>query len=174
MGWTSMHRDKGLTDRDFFEREFPQTLTERGEVVACGTKNNVFYAAVRERETNEVWALVVLLRRGRGHFNFSYKEMEETMGPVESSCPASVLEALTPTTNEYALQWRARCAARLERLAQQPKVKRGTRVRFADAMTFSNGDEVSEFVFQERNHFSANGMTYRISRWRERAFEVAA
>jgi hypothetical protein len=61
----SLLSDPGTTDREFFETEFPNTLTRDGEILACATVRSVFYAAVRTRETGQVWALVVLLHRSR-------------------------------------------------------------------------------------------------------------
>jgi hypothetical protein len=92
MGWTSTHREAGQSDRAYFEAEFPITLREQGEIVASSTVRGVFYAAVRDRADDRVWALVVLVQRGRGWFNFTYKEMDETAGlprPAgREGCPA--------------------------------------------------------------------------------------
>jgi len=94
MGWTTLHRDPGTTDREFFETEFPSTLARDGKILACATVRSVFYAAVRTRESGQVWALVVLLRRSRAGagswYNFGYKEMDERMGPAEARCPTRV------------------------------------------------------------------------------------
>lgn len=42
---------------------------------------------------------------------WGYKDMDETMGPVESRAPVQILEMLSPTTNHHALEWRERCRA---------------------------------------------------------------
>jgi len=65
MGWTTLHRNPGMSDREFFETEFPNALTRDGEILACATVGRVFYAAVRTRESGQVWALVVLLHRAQ-------------------------------------------------------------------------------------------------------------
>jgi hypothetical protein len=102
MGWTSLHREAGMTDRAFFEQEFPTTLTRDGEILDCATVQGVFYAAVRNKKTNDVdqegtvWALVVLTQRAGGHYNYSYKEMSDSSGPTEARCPARILDLLTP------------------------------------------------------------------------------
>lgn len=102
MGWTSLHREPGMTDRAFFEQEFPTALTRDGEIVDCATVHGVFYAAVRRKkgtdagEEGTVWALVVLTQRASGHFNYSYKEISESSGPGEARCPARILDLLTP------------------------------------------------------------------------------
>lgn len=43
---------------------------------------------------------------------WGYKDMDETMGPVESAAPMQVIELLSPTTNAYANDWRDRCKLR--------------------------------------------------------------
>jgi hypothetical protein len=100
MGWTFYHRPAGESDRAHFERELLANTDY--EIVECATVNSVFYAAVRTKTTAEVWALVVLTQRARGHHNFGYKDLDETMGPVQAIAPATVLNALTPTDNDYA------------------------------------------------------------------------
>src|SRR3546814_944011 len=62
------------------------------------------------------FALVCLVRwnpRSRDGHQFGYKDMSENMGPCEADCPAAILELLSPTDHEYALDWRARCRANL-------------------------------------------------------------
>ena len=45
------------------------------------------------------------------------------MGPCESECPASILDTLTDTDSEYAVNWRARCrATRSEDLVSQLRI----------------------------------------------------
>ncbi|GAA1623637.1 hypothetical protein GCM10009733_020340 [Nonomuraea maheshkhaliensis] len=78
------------------EGELPNTLTAQGCILACATVRGVFYAAVQERRSSKVWALVVLIKRGRGYYNCTYKEMEERDGPVEDHCPVRILELLSP------------------------------------------------------------------------------
>lgn len=40
--------------------------------------------------------------------------MEESMGPCEDHCPASILSLLSPTDSEYANNWRERCRKNIE------------------------------------------------------------
>lgn len=40
---------------------------------------------------------------------WGYKDIDETMGPVESHAPAAILDLLSPTTDQWALDWRERC-----------------------------------------------------------------
>jgi hypothetical protein len=184
MGWTSLSRQKGLTDREFFENEFPTMLGAHGRIVACatmpGSEGRVFYAAVANtsdapRKPGETWALVVLMHwTPRSCWNFAYKEMSEESGPSEANAPAAVLDALTATGNDYAIEWRAACRANLAARAARPKVKPGDTVVFAVPMTFNSGRTLSELVFVGRNVFAVpgGGGQCQVSKWRERAFTV--
>jgi hypothetical protein len=147
MGWLSYHRPKGQTDRAHFERELLNSPDY--EIVQCTSKNRVFYAAIRTISTGEVWALVVLMRWARGRFNFAYKDMHESTGPNAADAPASVLDALTPTDNPYALEWRERCRANLDhRNAIREKLRgvtAGVVIRTTTPLHFENGMQADRF-----------------------------
>lgn len=68
------------------------------------------------KEEREVFAAVVLTstRKDDG-FDFGYKDMEESMGPYQSDCPISILNLLTPTDREFAINWRKRCRENAEK-----------------------------------------------------------
>jgi len=107
MGWTFYDRSKGESDRAHFERELLDGTDY--EIVECATVDSVFYAAVRTITTGDVRAMVVLMDRTHDDFNFGYRELDEDAGPVSADAPAAVLDALTPTDNEFALEWRRQC-----------------------------------------------------------------
>lgn len=75
---------------------------------------STWYAAVERIEkatrARSVEAFVILVRFTRDEMG--YKGLHEEMGPVETHCPESILDLLTPTTNPHALQWRASCRER--------------------------------------------------------------
>ncbi|MEV4078695.1 hypothetical protein AB0J43_00180 [Nonomuraea fuscirosea] len=96
MGSTSTHREPGMTDREFMEGELPNALIKQGQILDCAAVRGVFYAAVQDKRSGKVWALVVLIKRSRGYFNCTYKEMEERDGPVEAHCPVRILDLLSP------------------------------------------------------------------------------
>lgn len=175
MGWTGLHRDKGQSDREFFEQEFPNGLTQNGHILECATVGRAFYAAVRDHKDGNVWALIVLKQWGKGYYNFTYKEMSDREGPVEASAPERILNLLSPTDSEYATEWRARCRETAERRAEARKVKPGTKVRFGRAFTFSNGERADLFEFVGRSTFRLpSGPRCRIPSWRDCAFTVVA
>ena len=68
--------------------------------------------------TNEqrVFGVVFLTSTdSKKYFNFSYKNMDETVGPCYYDCPKGILDLLTPTDSEWANNWRAKCREQLEK-----------------------------------------------------------
>ena len=171
MGWTLMdHRPAGESHEAFFAREL---LRSDQEILAAAHVRGIggtFYAAVREQRSGEVWALVVLTT-GRAGSGFGYKEMEESQGPTPCECPAHVLDLLSPTKSERAIEWRSRCRARLRHLAA---VTPGIRVRFElDYLTPEGPCRTFEAVDPAQGHFRGPEQTvYRLTGWRREPFEV--
>jgi len=118
MGSTSMHREPGTSDREFWQGQ----LASRYRIIECatvgGSFGGTFYAAVETTTgpgAGEVWALVCLTRWvPRDFFNYTYKEMTEQDGPTEASCPARVLDLLTPLPEcSHDETWCRLCAAEI-------------------------------------------------------------
>lgn len=167
MGWDSVHRDKGQTNDEFFRGEFDDNWT----IVKSATVRDAWYAAVRYKDSADVTAMVIIFRWSpRSYWNFSYKDMPETWLP-EDHAPAEVLNALTPTDNADAIEWRRRCRANLAKMAQLSK---GARVKFAEPFAFTDGAVLDALTYQGGNLFEANGTRYRLagSGWRDREFTV--
>lgn len=93
--------------------------TKKYEVVRSCMVGATYYAAVKATVLNtgevETFAAVALTHtNNRDYFNFGVKTMEESMGPCEDHCPASILSLLSPTDSEYANSWRERCRKNIE------------------------------------------------------------
>lgn len=85
------------------------------------------YEEIPENE-REVLGVVMLTGTRDGKW-FSYKLIDETMGPNACDCPKSVLDALTSIDNEYAQDWRKRCRERLTK-PNLSKLPIGTEIEF--------------------------------------------
>lgn len=171
MGWTLIdHRPAAESHKDYFARELLGEEQEIAAGVHIGGIGGTFYAAVREKRSGEVWALVVLTT-GRAGSRFGYKEIEESQGPAPSECPARILNLLSPTDDTRALAWRARCRSRLALLAA---VVPGTRIRFAfDFLTPEGPCRSFEAVDPTHGHFRGPKRTvYRLTHWRRESFEI--
>lgn len=173
MGWTLIEeRPAGESHEDFFGRELLGAEQEILAAAHVGGIGGTFYAAVREKRSGEVWAMVVLTT-GRAGSRFGWKEMEESQGPAPCECPAHILDLLSPTADEHALAWRQRCRARLRRLAA---VIPGARIRFEfDYLTPEGPCRSFVAVDPEQGHFRGPKETvYRLTGWRRESFEVLA
>lgn len=113
MGWTSMHTStdvtktknrKVLCDMMFSYENSPY------RVIKSQMVGSTYYAAVENTLTGEIRAAVTFTRSQKNNFhNFSYLDMDETVGPAEYKCPKAILDLLTPIDNTYANNWRKRC-----------------------------------------------------------------
>lgn len=191
MGWLFMPRGsmgghataKAYLDNQFSYERSQDDGSSRGlKVLASRCPGNRVYYAATQVMTNgqggEIFAIVCLVRwnpRAKDGYIFSYKDMEESMGPCEADCPASILDLLTPTDKEYALDWRARCRANLECRAR--KLVDGDRIRLPEPIKFSDGNVLQEFIVAKRGRRvilrdPQRGGHYRISRLMDRPWTI--
>ena len=165
MGWfcyDATHYDRhGKVDRKAeMDRLYNwEDETKTVKVLKSALYGATYYAAVEvtEKETGKryVTAAVDLTSSGDGWYNFGYKAMGETMGPYQYDCPKGILDLLTPTENEYALQWRERCRANLKRKSALKKAE-FVEVKFPYDLTWSDGFTVKagEPVTLERRRYN--------------------
>ena len=71
----------------------------------------VYYAAVSHPKRPQECFAAVFLACLDGE-QMLYKDMTEDVGPNECDCPESILGLLSPTTSEWAMEWRERCHQR--------------------------------------------------------------
>lgn len=127
------------------------------EVLKSAMVGSTYYAAVKrtkfatetEPELSSVFAVICLTSTNmKDYYNFSYKDMDESCGPYQCDCPKGILDLLTPTENEYALEWRKAC---YENLAKKKnpnalnKLPVGTVIQVImpfDTKFFNQGQEV--------------------------------
>lgn len=115
MGWTSTNsyyfKQKGRK-RIVDAKAECDSYWQRGpyKLIKSTMKSSTYYAAVQRTDTGVVFAAVFLTSTKRSPgYNFSYKPMTEGEGPSARECPAHILDLLTPTTNNYAVEWREDC-----------------------------------------------------------------
>ena len=135
MGWTSYHAThydkRGRIDR---KAECDSYFTEGSnagwyKIEKSALVGTTYYAAIRPllrykavkprlgdetepipKSEQRIFGVVFLTSTdAKSHFNFSYKDMDESMGPGGEDCPIGILNLLSPTDNEYANAWRDRC-----------------------------------------------------------------
>lgn len=183
MGWTSYHAThykNGRVDRKAECDAYFMEGLNRGyyEVLKSSMHGSVYYAAVKPikkysedingnkividipLEAQQVFGIVFLTQVDtKDYYNFSYKDMDETMGPCYYDCPKSILDLLSPTNNEYANNWRAKCR---EQIAKKTNPNSLNKLPFNsiiqvtmpfDTTYFRKGDKVK---LQKRKNYYTN------------------
>lgn len=152
MGWTVHYRHNSPQGHAAEKAEIVNLFTPAEnsgvtfDVLQASKVGSVWYVAVRMTGANPapyiadadgsfVFCAVILTSRKNGEWG--YKDMTETMGPVESKAPASILAKLSPLDDSdratYAREWRARCRA----YAARVKPRHGDRVKLAEPVPFT-------------------------------------
>lgn len=178
MGWTWFNKSSDISAAEWFKDLYNlEGNGERYEVLDVAiVRLRTLYAAVKIKETGEVWAAVYLLGYApNDYYNFGYKDMDETMGPNESECPERILKLLTPTDSKWANEWRERCWQNIKRRKSKPKVQDRSRIKFTEPLRFTDGAVLDEFTVHmvgKKVRFISGGGLYRITNWREREFQI--
>lgn len=113
MGWTSYHAKYYYKNGKINRKAECDSLFTKPPLKSI-VVGSTYYAAVKEEtdENPEAIICIVILthERSKEHFNFFYKAMDESwIGDVKTDCPISILDMLTPTSNEHANEWREKC-----------------------------------------------------------------
>lgn len=172
MGWSFFRKP------DNVKKWLIDNLASKFECLECKIKMRTAYMAVRDKDSGQVFAIITLLQYVGGEYNFGYKDMTETWGPYEADCPRSILEKLSPTSNDNALAWRAKCWENVRRREAASALKSGDQIQFKVPIKFSNGAELDTFRYEWNKRFrkarfiGPDGVTYRISNWKTRNFVV--
>ncbi len=186
MGWMYTHRAKGTPHGQWFGERFNH---DRGYVIdAAGNFNEVYLAFKTDRGVAAVVVLTRWVPKPADGCNFGYKDIDETWGPCETSCPERILKLLTPVDDLYeddrsrqtAQEWRDACWQRIQDRKARPTVHRGDVIEFAPG-TYT-AYNTTPFVYEGRGgrfraayrrddgSMYAGYTRYRISSWREQRF----
>lgn len=149
MGWITKHVEPDLSTRKVNAKKECDNLFLTGEatgvysVKKSAMVGKTYYAAIELKRFNnatkrweerETFAAVILTDvDNKSVYNFGYKMMDETVGPCDDNCPESILKLLSPTEDEYALDWRKRCMENAEKKKRRDKLGKlpvGTHIRF--------------------------------------------
>ena len=171
MGWTSYqatHYKNGRIDRkaecdsifnnDMVTWDDDRKIIGKYEVLKSTMVGGTYYAAIKrtkfatetEPEQSLIFAMVCLTSTNmKDYYSFSYKDMDESMGPYCYDCPKSILDLLSPTDNEYANQWRQACYENIDKKKNPNSLNKlpdGTVIKVTlpwDTTRYNKGDEVT-------------------------------
>jgi hypothetical protein len=166
MGWTSF-ASRGRATVDILRHEI-NGENEHGtwEWLDHAQRGSVVYAVVKKtpkgissdttyvHECDGSFRFIVVFltsRKGEPGYDFAYKDITETMGPVEKDCPERLLQLASPFRDSYqghARAWREACRAKRTAdagtKAQRPKP--GDSFRTLRPVSFRDGTTHSEFT----------------------------
>ena len=150
------------------------------EVLKSSFVGSTYYAAIKVQRRGEAtdhasieYTIAAVVKTSCSQGEFCYKSMDETMGPVLSQCPASILKLLSPLGElerlgvvaglslEYASEWRERCLKHAESKKQRVRLKDGDRIKLPYTVRFVGGLECDTFTKvdlpRKRNVFRPEG-----------------
>lgn len=165
MGWTYTHKPSHISSKEYIEKNCLTwtSATHDYRVLDGGVKNfRTYYGAVEKINKatgdREVFAVIFMLNFCKDFHNFGYKDMDETCGPYQAECPERILKLLTPTTSQYAQQWRDACWAKINAKKSQPTIKVGT------ALSYGGVDYVVNMILGRRGYQVINpqGRAFRL------------
>lgn len=161
MGWTSYAATnyKYVNGRKVIDRKaemdelFKEESNEKyhWKTLKSTMVGSTYYAAIERTELENpenriVYAAICLTSTDmKSYCDFSYKDMTEFSGPFKYDCPKAILDLLTPTDNECALNWRQKCRENLDNKKKLSKLPIGTVIKFIapyDMAQYKRGDEI--------------------------------
>lgn len=107
MGWTFYNEWNSPTTYESEKAEVERIYSNGGknEILQCTKVGSVWYLAVKA-PTGLVWGGVCLTKRSKG---WGHKDLDESSGPYHCQAPVSLINKLSPTTDEWAMKWRQGC-----------------------------------------------------------------
>ena len=176
MGWlyspewpTKAAMIKHLTD--------PATFSGKATTIAKAVRGNTLWTVIEYTADGASYpkgtrAILCFLlggdtKRGLG---WGYKDMDESMGPADHSCPLKFLD-MVPDPGGYATEWRKEVRARAAVKAAVKAAKVGDRLILRDGCNPPILDVVSTAPLRAR---AADGITYRVPARHVASIEPAA
>lgn len=161
MGWTGYPYDRRKAV-DIVRDELEGSRQHYRVLANSGAK----YWVVEELATEKKFGVVALVERHNG--DIYTKIVDETMGPNEVAFPLHMLNMLSETDSEYALNWRESVREYHAAKKTQPKLSVGDTIIMDTPVDFTNGLSCDRFTFMGGYRFSTpNGYRVRLPKnWR--------
>ena len=169
MGWTSVNKPKGMSLDEFFDNEFK---CDSLKLIGKGYTKNLseYYRACYDVEKGVYFALVCKIHFGKGYYNFSYKDMDESENPYYYNCPRRIMDIIerSKPINEYAKKWRAKVHKVLD-----TKLSTGNVICFKNDICFGSWHDTA-FKYLGTNKFLSTKyhVVVSIPKWKEYDFNV--
>ena len=162
MGWTSVNKPKGMSLDEFFDKEFK---CDSLKLIGKGYTKNLseYYRACYNVEKGVYFALVCKIHFGKGYYNFSYKDMDESENPYFYNCPKRIMDIIerSKPVNDMSKEWRMKVHKVLD-----TKLIKGKVITFKKPIDFGEFSE-NTFRYLGNNKFRSmnHGGVYTIPKW---------
>ena len=162
MGWTSVNKPKGMSLDEFFDKEFK---CDSLKLIGKGYTKNLseYYRACYNVEKGVYFALVCKIHFGKGYYNFSYKDMDESEDPYLYNCPKRIMDIIerSKPVNDMSKEWRMKVHKVLD-----TKLTKGKVITFKKPIDFGEFSE-NTFRYLGNNKFRSmnHGGVYTIPKW---------
>ena len=162
MGWTSVNKPKGMSLDEFFDKEFK---CDSLKLIGKGYTKNLseYYRACYNVEKGVYFALVCRIHFGKGYYNFSYKDMDESENPYFYNCPKRIMDIIerSEPVNDMSKEWRMKVHKVLD-----TKLTKGKVITFKKPIDFGEFSE-NTFRYLGNNKFRSmnRGGVYTIPKW---------
>lgn len=116
--------------------EYIRSLFKEDNVLYLSRVGTTYYVAIEHTDEVKAYIVTTYQKTNPHYMNdycFGYRIECEDAGPHHWEAPYALLNLLTPTENDYACEWRAKCARTLHNRATLKGVAPGTCVRVADS-----------------------------------------
>ena len=105
MGWTGTYLPCCPRGTERMKRAIMQEVDENRVVDAMMVGTTVYLAM--KGDNGDIFGAVILTEYG--NHEFCTKAMSEYAGPYSYKCPKRILDKLSPTEDENAIEWRGKC-----------------------------------------------------------------
>lgn len=157
MGWLTVKHNGNILE------DLKNTMIGKGySIVAHNKKGDCIYTAIKNEKTGKVFGYVFLVFIEDEEISF--KEIDESCGPLSYGASKKVINALSPTTDKTALNWRKKCLFSL---------KKFEKCTFKQSVGCEGEDkEYKDFIYLGRNLFKPIGEDFsiRIKDWKDYIF----
>ena len=118
------------------------------------------------------------------HYNFSYKDMDESVNPYYYNCPARIMKIVEQSEpcNDWSKEWRETVHKVLSRKEMVKSLAMGTVIKFKKPFCFGNDVEEDTFRIVDGNPYGKrrtkglrsvhHGFRANIRNWKGMDFEV--
>lgn len=110
----------------------PERYDPNQELLRSSPQGNNHWYLCRDKRDGRVWIGLDLMKGGGQNYGWGYKDIDETMGPVEVNCPLSFLDEASHVTEGYAVEWRERVRAYHAKRKERPRPAPGNVVKYGD------------------------------------------